>query len=111
MAFSNYPSIRPRERIDISAELGYVRMVPFSTRSKELPFPAPEAREGIEMPCGVLSKADRSDLDSLTPAKAPELQLAIPTTFAFCDDTLTRAGIVTPADGGDCGTSQTERQQ
>jgi hypothetical protein len=47
--------------------LGYVRMVPFSTRSKELPFPAPDAREGIEMPCGVLSRADRSDLDSLVP--------------------------------------------
>jgi hypothetical protein len=41
----------------------------FPTMPKEQPFPGPDTREGIEMPCGLLSRGIRRDLDSLMPTK------------------------------------------
>jgi hypothetical protein len=53
--------------------LNYVRWSHFQTRlptrSKELPFPAPDNREGIKTPYGRVVREVGSDLDSHMPAK------------------------------------------
>jgi hypothetical protein len=67
--------------------LNYVRWSHFQTRlptrSKELPFPAPDNREGIKTPYGRVVEGGRERSRQPHARERPKLHIAIPMALAF----------------------------
>jgi hypothetical protein len=110
MAFSNYRS-GPGERTDISAEAGLRTDGPFSNEVEVAAVPCRATRQGIETPYSRVVEEGSGAISTASCLREARAPIATPNGACLCNDRLTRARIATPADGGGCGTSQTERQQ